>query len=175
MSFLLLPAEVLLGLEAPVDNMRPQGSDLVLIQLIEKLNKVSTRISKVIRCGADVETDNITLGIKMVDSLVNLTEDIEDAISNMQRPSIKIMTKYAKDWFDSCCKAHREEFATTEFNSLAVFMPSMGMDIINTFHLWGYSWVPQIVNGVDTSPNHPEALALQVIENLWRDVKNEST
>ena len=50
----------------------------------------------------------------------------------------------------------------------------MGMYIRNAFKLWEYKWEPEPdENGVDCSPDHPDAISMRIIEDVWQRINDE--
>ena len=44
----------------------------------------------------------------------------------------------------------------------------MGTWIRNNYNLWEIPWTPEIREGVDYSPEHPDAISQTIIEELWK-------
>lgn len=44
---------------------------------------------------------------------------------------------------------------------------SVGRHIRNKYQLWDRGHVPEIINGVDVSPNHPDAISQRILERVW--------
>lgn len=59
----------------------------------------------------------------------------------------------------------------TAFEDLIQFHRTVGRDIRNKYKLWEYQWEPLVGDdGVDYSPNHPDAISMRIIEHVWRRV-----
>ena len=56
-------------------------------------------------------------------------------------------------------------------DELALLHHSLGQYIRNKFKLWSVSWTPELVDGIDYSPNHPDAVSFKVIENIYNMLK----
>ncbi len=57
----------------------------------------------------------------------------------------------------------------TAFEDLIQFHNTVGRDIRNKYKLWEYKWEPLVGDdGVDYSPNHPDAISQRIIEHVWR-------
>ncbi len=153
-----------------VSKYKPAGRDAILLQVIDECTKLQQCCTQVLRGGV---SNNSSL--EYIKALDNLSEIMELSCKEMPKPSINFMTKTVKDWFNSTPWREQEEFITTEFDKLIVFNSSLGQNIRNYFKLWAYPWNKQIVNGVDMSPEHPDSVSMRVIENVWREAKNEST
>lgn len=68
---------------------------------------------------------------------------------------------------------NRREFLSTPRDRLVKYHSSLGRDIRNEFKLWDSYWSPNIVDGVDCSPSHPNQVSMRVIEAAW-DLLNNS-
>lgn len=53
-------------------------------------------------------------------------------------------------------------------DSMGEFHHSVGQWIRNEYHLWEVDWAPEIVDGVDCSPNHPDAISSRILRKIWR-------
>ena len=85
------------------------------------------------------------------------------------RPSTKSMVAEMLIWWNRLSQAERERSGllggTKE--DLISFHHTLGQDIRNSFGLWNCTWYPEIVDGVDMSPEHPDAVSMTVIEEVW--------
>lgn len=52
--------------------------------------------------------------------------------------------------------------------SLAVHHYGLGTWIRNHYLLWNREWVPELVNGVDHSPYHPDNMSMTIIWEVWK-------
>ena len=52
---------------------------------------------------------------------------------------------------------------------LTALNSTLGRNIRNDFGLWDFPWEPNIdlATGVDYSPNHPEAVSMDIIRSIW--------
>ena len=66
-------------------------------------------------------------------------------------------------WFDEGPYAERQHFLDTPPEKLTVFHFSLGMKVRNECDLWTQGWTPEIKNGVDVSPYHPDAISMRAI------------
>lgn len=143
--------------------------DKVLIDLLDKSTNVTKALSRGLRNGLDFYG---TIKENTSEEIVRAIKEFEEVAAELSRqlprPPAVYMTKKVLEWFDDSPESHKEEFVTTAFENLAVFMSSTGQTIIDHFNLWSYPWKPEIRDGVDMSPHHPENLAMQVIQNVWR-------
>lgn len=62
----------------------------------------------------------------------------------------------------------RREFIECEERNLIQYHHSLGRNIRNEFNLWTLEWEPEIVDGFDMSPNHPDAISHRVIVDVWK-------
>lgn len=155
-----------MGLEVQMQNNKPA------LDLIETLADLSKLLLKTVRIGISGYNSS-SRSLEILSCIDSLNEKINNLVGELPRPTIIYMTDIVTDWFNNSSERDKEEFVTTEFERLPVFMNSIGMNIINHFKLWAYPWESNIEDGIDNSPDHPEAIALEVIENVWRNVKND--
>ena len=147
-----------------------------LIDLVEQNAKISKALARALRYGFSFNT---SLKETTTEELVKAISDFNTLVDTklfkeMPRPPIGYMTEVVLDWFNTSSEREKEEFITTKFDNLNVFFSTLGISIINHFSLWSYPWEKQLKDGADTSPNHPENLAMLVIENVWRTVKDDA-
>lgn len=50
---------------------------------------------------------------------------------------------------------------------LHVLHHTLGRDIRNEFGLWEEKWEPYLIDGIDRSPNHPDAISMRIMEAVW--------
>lgn len=43
-----------------------------------------------------------------------------------------------------------------------------GMWIRNNYELWNTPWTPEIRDGVDYSPDHPDSISMTIIKEVWK-------
>lgn len=48
---------------------------------------------------------------------------------------------------------------------------SLGMHLRNHANLWQDAWEPELIDGVDCSPNHPDAISSKVIRDFQSEAK----
>lgn len=70
-------------------------------------------------------------------------------------------------WFEGASECEKKSFINTPREHLIRYHHSLGPNIRNKFELWKNEWVPVIVDGVDISPNHPDAISMKIIEAVW--------
>lgn len=68
---------------------------------------------------------------------------------------------------------NQNTFMETPRDKLHLYHHGLGTQIRNRFHLWEHKWEPVLENGVDVSPNHPDAISMKVIEMLWDKLDKE--
>lgn len=78
-----------------------------------------------------------------------------------------------KDVFNSLVDDEKSSLNQCPKDDLIGYHHSAGRFIRNHYKLWETSWTPEIVDGVDYSPNHPDAVSMQIIERVWELVKQE--
>lgn len=66
-----------------------------------------------------------------------------------------------------------ERFKKMEKDELIMFHRTLGMIIRNHLMLWERKWTPELVDGVDVSENHPDAISMRLIENAWEYLQTE--
>lgn len=75
------------------------------------------------------------------------------------------------EWFDESSLDEQNRFKNCEFDSLYEYHHSLGRSIRNQFKLWDNPWTPELVDGVDCSLNHPDAVSMSIIEEVWKRIK----
>lgn len=73
------------------------------------------------------------------------------------------------NWLHEAPTQHRREFISMEKDRLILYHHTLGRDIRNEFGLWQYKWTPQLENGVDVSPDHPDSVSMRIIERVWEN------
>jgi len=73
------------------------------------------------------------------------------------------------NWLQEAPAEHRREFKSMSKDQLIQYHHSLGRDIRNEFGLWQYDWVPQLENGFDMSPDHPDSVSMRIIEQVWQN------
>lgn len=74
----------------------------------------------------------------------------------------KKASTYEQNLFRSCKK-----------EDLVSYHLSMGQFIRNHFGLWKQPWEPEIKDGIDYSPNHPDAVSTRILETLWEKCQKD--
>ena len=97
--------------------------------------------------------------------------------------SYKITSLTEERWNEIIADVQKEapqEFLDTiakmEEHELICFHTSAGRHIRNTYGLWSLSHAPEIVDGVDVSPNHPDTISGLILQHvrLLEIAKNEN-
>lgn len=65
----------------------------------------------------------------------------------------------------------KEAFIKSE--NLITYHSSLGKEIRNEFKLWETEWKPDLVNGIDTSEDHPDQVSMRVIKEVQRRLKEK--
>lgn len=75
-------------------------------------------------------------------------------------------------WFNEAPKVEQERFKNTSKDDLCLFHHTLGRSIRNNLKLWEVKWEEEVVDGVDVSTNHPDAISMRIIEAVWAKVRN---
>lgn len=65
------------------------------------------------------------------------------------------------------------DFLDTPEHMLILYHSSVGRTIRNEYGLWEYDWAPEIVDGIDVSANHPDAVSMRIIREVWKRANEE--
>jgi hypothetical protein len=88
---------------------------------------------------------------------------------------IDLQRKIAKQWSDS----EKDAFFLTgiaDDNTMTYLHHLYGRWIRNNYNLWEISWEPEIIDGVDHSPFHPDAVSSIILKELYcRGLQLEET
>ena len=77
--------------------------------------------------------------------------------------------------YKSSPQEEQKKFASYEKDDLILLHHELGRYIRNHCDLWKNEWIPELdLDGVDYSPNHPDAISMRVIEAVWEKAKNEN-
>ena len=83
--------------------------------------------------------------------------------------NIDSMVETVSGWFDALPVNDQESFLAIAEGDLITVHESLGRNIRNEFNLWQNKWEPEIINGVDHSDEHPDAISMKVITQVWRN------
>lgn len=61
-----------------------------------------------------------------------------------------------------------EEFKSLPYKDLISWHHGLGTFIRNRYRLWERKWEPEVRDGVDYSPNHPDSLSQRIIEEFHK-------
>lgn len=61
----------------------------------------------------------------------------------------------------------QREFIECPRSRLSMYHHGLGSWIRNQFNLWSYPWTPVLVDGVDMADDHPDAVSMSIIEEVW--------
>jgi hypothetical protein len=78
-----------------------------------------------------------------------------------------------KGWFANEDEASRKQFLEMSEDQLYGYHHGLGTHIRNHFGLWEHPWEPELREGVDYSPNHPDAISMAIIERVHQELRNE--
>lgn len=66
-------------------------------------------------------------------------------------------------------RAQDQFFSTVwDGSDLSEYHMTLGMHIRNNYNLWTIPWEPELRNGVDYSPYHPDQLSYTIMEEVWK-------
>lgn len=85
------------------------------------------------------------------------------------------MSETVMEWFDELDKNDQESFIAIAEEDLINLHQSLGRSIRNEFKLWEHEWTPELVNDIDCSNDHPDAISMLVITQVWRDLQEPLT
>ena len=63
------------------------------------------------------------------------------------------------------------QFVDTPRDRLVKYYDSLGRMVRNEFKMWEDHWTPEIINGVDVSPEHPDQRSYKAIERVWEQLQ----
>ena len=72
----------------------------------------------------------------------------------------------AEQWSD----AEKNSFYLTgiaDNNSMSMHHTTYGRWIRNKYNLWEIPWEPELKNGIDYSPFHPDCVSATLLKELW--------
>jgi hypothetical protein len=69
---------------------------------------------------------------------------------------------------------HSRNILKNSRNDLSLLHFSLGMAIRNEYGLWKREWKPQIKDGIDEAPDHPDAISQRIIEKLYEHWLNKT-
>lgn len=63
------------------------------------------------------------------------------------------------------------DFVKRPKNEIYYYHSTLGRSIRNEFKLWEYMWEPEIIGGVDHSPDHPDQVSDRIMTALWEKLR----
>ena len=82
----------------------------------------------------------------------------------------QMIEKIVGELFEKCIETDDPEmdrFFRLTRDDLIDYHHTLGQDIRNEYQLWTIPWVPELVDGVDQSPYHPDAISMSIVIKLW--------
>ena len=95
----------------------------------------------------------------MIGSNMKKIRTVSDIVEDVHRRVIN-------DWTEG----ERTEFFLSEWNDkkLIRYHDNLGRWIRNEYSLWSIPWTPELRDGVDYSPFHPDQVSQTIIEEVWK-------
>ena len=84
-----------------------------------------------------------------------------------------LMVKVVRRWIERAHPQFTIEFTNTPRENLVRYHSGLGRDIRNEFKLLERHWVPELVEGVDHSQEHPSQISMRVIEAVWDELHKD--
>lgn len=97
----------------------------------------------------------------------NEEQDITTNMKTKEEIAKEVHSRLIKEW----SKKEQDLFFLGPYKdqiNLIQYHTSMGRYIRNKYKLWENKWTPNIVNGVDESPDHPDAISQEIIKVIWK-------
>lgn len=91
----------------------------------------------------------------------------------MLRPSDQEIIVEVVSMWNRLSDEERQEsgFLQSSKEDLIQFHHTFGARIRNEWRLWSYHWTPELVDGIDMSSEHPDAISMRVLEAVWEIAK----
>ena len=89
------------------------------------------------------------------------------------RPTVATMVEEVRGWLAGASTEEHESFVTTKLEDLGQYHHTVGESIRNRFGLWEQEWTPLMKDGVDHSPDHPDQVSMEVIEEVWESFQHK--
>ena len=74
------------------------------------------------------------------------------------------INKIADDLIDKLSDNAKIQLWSLDSDDLISLHSSLGQDIRNEYNLWSTEWVPELVNGIDISKDHPDNVSMEIIK-----------
>ena len=85
---------------------------------------------------------------------------------------INEMIGIVENWLSKTDEKNKKEFLETPKEKLISYHTTLGRSIRNEFKLWDREWKPDVRNGVDYSPDHPDQISMRVIQGVWERLRS---
>jgi hypothetical protein len=85
--------------------------------------------------------------------------------------NISYMADEVLGWLRKMPADVEEDFKSVAEHDLIQYHHTLGRNIRNHFKLWENEWTPTGDDTVDTSPEHPDAVSMAVIREVWKRVQ----
>ena len=103
-----------------------------------------------------------------VKAKVESSSEVEAVAS---RPTVASMAEEVRGWLAGASLEEHESFVATQYEDLGQYHHTVGQSIRNRFGLWECEWTPLMKDGADHSPDHPDQVSMQVIEEVWKSMQ----
>ena len=90
----------------------------------------------------------------------------------MDESKISEIVSIVEKWFDES-PTDKEVFLNTSEDDLIWYHHTLGTHIRNEFKLWELKWTPEMKNGSDHSPGHPDQVSMEIIKRVHKNLKRE--
>ncbi len=80
-------------------------------------------------------------------------------------------SEIARDVINKLSEENKKYISNIKEDDLITLHHTLGQSIRNEYGLWKRSWEPVLVNGVDHSDNHPDAISNFIIREIWESLK----
>lgn len=144
-------------------------------KVVEEASEVIQAIQKVKRFGMHnfhPET-KVYNSVALMDEILQLEEELKKLKGFIPKPTLQEMVQEVLKWYQNSSIKQQYEFSSSRFEDLPIYHSTLGRSISNAFNLWVYPWEKRIIEGVDMSDEHPDAISMRVIEEVWRRVKDD--
>lgn len=76
------------------------------------------------------------------------------------------------EWFNDNPKEVQDDFLNSQKEDLCfLYHHNLGGIIRDHFKLWENKWQEDIIDGIDNSPYHPDAISMRIIEAVYDKLK----
>lgn len=77
-------------------------------------------------------------------------------------------------WYDEICENSPQDaldFKNCSEDDLISYHHTLGSQIRNEYKLWNVKWEPELIEGIDYSPNHPDSISMNIIIEVWKRIQ----